>query len=482
MTDTRTKYNIHFTDSICPYLNPYQESHKAKNQQEKKKNNSKAIRLKKVKSREEREKIKIKMLGKPPSTPPLLRLFVVHLICCSRILHVLQYVHCFSFTANMGRVLGPGFEGQFDDFKVSGPVVKYVGPQVGQQTKAPDIDILQTPKWMMYYYGRSKAFNQTEDLINLPSGFVGAAQSMDGKVFNKIDGPIMNGAIFGPSYSKKESEKEKEAFDSLHVGIGDIVQDPLSGLWHMFYFGGDNVKGPTPYGMAKGIHMKIGRAESKDGVTWSRPKRKIGDNSLFEDSNIVLDRGEEGSFDDLFVAWPQICPLPDGSIGMFYHTFNTKTFQFEVGLAASKEGLKGPYIKQGKCNLPRGEKGSYRDLGHATRCCIPNPDPATSDKYKLLMFAECANMAATNSIGLYGSNNGIDWEDMHDGPIFSGAGIDSGRWDAQTLGCPYVVRRDSNLYMYYVGFGKSASEGAAIGSIGLAISEGFDPTKWKRTS
>lgn len=384
----------------------------------------------------------------------------------------------FSFTANMGRVLGPGFDGQFDDFKVSGPVVKCVNEKMTGN--------LEPPKWMMYYYGRSKAFNQTQDLINLPSGFIGAAQSVDGQVFNKIDGPIMNGAIFGPSgQPKDENSLKEEAFDSLHVGIGDIVQDPSSGLWHMFYFGGDNVKGPTPYGLAKGIHMKIGRAESKDGVIWSRPSMKrsgTNDKPLSEKSNIVLDRGEEGAFDDLFVAWPQICPLPDGSIGMFYHTFNTKTFQFEVGLAVSKEGLKGPYIKQGKCNLPQGEKGSYRDLGHATRCCIPNPDPGTNSKYKLLMFAECANMAATNSIGLYGSNNGIDWEDMHDGPVFSGAGIDSGRWDAQTLGCPYVVKRDSSLYMYYVGFGKSSSEGAAIGSIGLATSEGFDPTKWKRIS
>jgi hypothetical protein len=34
--------------------------------------------------------------------------------------------------------------------------------------------------------------------------------------------------------------------------------------------------------------------------------------------------------------------------------------------------------------------------------------------------------------------------------------------------------------MYYVGFTESSSEGAALGCIGLAVSDGMDFTKWKR--
>lgn len=44
---------------------------------------------------------------------------------------------------------------------------------------------------------------------------------------------------------------------------------------------------------------------------------------------------------------------------MFYHTFNTQTFGFEVGLATSEKGRK--WEKQGPVRgLTRGERGSYR--------------------------------------------------------------------------------------------------------------------------
>ena len=38
----------------------------------------------------------------------------------------------------------------------------------------------------------------------------------------------------------------------------------------MYYFGGDGEYGPTPYGKARGIYMRIGKAVSKDGVKWTR--------------------------------------------------------------------------------------------------------------------------------------------------------------------------------------------------------------------
>ena len=151
-----------------------------------------------------------------------------------------------------------------------------------------------------------------------------------------------------------------------------------------------------------------------------------------------------------------------------------------------------------------------RDLGHATRCVIKDP----AGRKKLLMFAECANTQNSNCIAVYGSDDGLSWKDMHaaDAPAYRGAGLGTGRWDAQALGCPSVIVRDGRFYMYYVGafgglgcglsviydacsfvsysyttlptqhagFTESSSEGAALGCIGLAVSDGFDFTKWKR--
>lgn len=50
---------------------------------------------------------------------------------------------------DVGKILGPGPAGAWDDYKVSGPVVRADPGGAG---------------WNMFYYGRSKAFNQTADL------------------------------------------------------------------------------------------------------------------------------------------------------------------------------------------------------------------------------------------------------------------------------------------------------------------------------
>lgn len=353
---------------------------------------------------------------------------------------------------DVGKILGPGVGGAWDDYKVSGPVVRQS----------------RDGSWNMWYYGRSKEFNKTADLINLPSGHIGLSHSKDGLTdFARVKGPLLDGAVFGPS----SNEAGGEAFDFLHVGIGDIVWEEARQQWVMYYFGGDGEYGPTPYGQARGIYMKIGKAESPDGVQWSRAP------------GVLLDKGAAGDFDALFVGWPQVVDfgkanvIPGVKQGMFYHTFNAVTFGFEIGLATSSDTTGNKWIKRGPIHLPRGAPGSYCDLGHATRCVIPDP----ANRKKLLMFAECANTQNSNCIAVYGSNDGLLWENMHPaGPVFVGAGKGSGRWDAQALGCPSVTVRDDCFYMYYVGFTESSSEGAALGCIGLAVSDGMDFTKWKR--
>lgn len=103
-----------------------------------------------------------------------------------------------------------------------------------------------------------------ESTVNLPSGYIGLARSSDGRGFSRVAGPVAGGAIFGPS------AEEQGGFDDLHVGIGDVQWDAQAQKWVMYYFGGDGSYGPTPYGQARGIFMKIGAAESADGLHWTR--------------------------------------------------------------------------------------------------------------------------------------------------------------------------------------------------------------------
>lgn len=110
--------------------------------------------------------------------------------------------------------------------------------------------------------------------VNLPSGHIGLAQSADGLSFTRTKGSVAGGAVFGPY------DSDRTAFDNLHVGIGDVQWDAKQQKWIMYYFGGNDEYGPTPYGMAKGIYMKIGKAESADGLSWTRQP------------SVLLDRGK----------------------------------------------------------------------------------------------------------------------------------------------------------------------------------------------
>jgi hypothetical protein len=53
--------------------------------------------------------------------------------------------------------------------------------------------------------------------VNLPSGHVGLAESPDGLRFKRVPGKVAGGAVLGP-----REDNEDQAFDSLHVGIGDV--------------------------------------------------------------------------------------------------------------------------------------------------------------------------------------------------------------------------------------------------------------------
>ena len=69
----------------------------------------------------------------------------------------------------------------------------------------------------MYYYGNAGSWNRGIKTF-LPSGWIGLAESTDGIQWKKVRGTAAaDGCILAPS-------KEEETWDSVQVGLGDVVR------------------------------------------------------------------------------------------------------------------------------------------------------------------------------------------------------------------------------------------------------------------
>lgn len=341
-----------------------------------------------------------------------------------------------------GLLLGPGPEGSWDSERVSGPRV----------VRGDD------GLWRMWYYGRDPAFDRA---INLPTGRIGLATSRDGLAWERVRGPLTRGAVFEP-------HPDDRRFDSGHVGVSDVHW--RDGLWWMWYFGGSQVVqqfGPQSF---KGMDLRPGLALSRDGQQWLRvegPHR-----------GALLDVGRPGEFDMVFCGWPQVVAGPDG-LRMYYHTLNPMR-GFCVGVALSDDGLR--WRKHGEVLGP-GAKGAFDEQGAATRTVIQHGG-------RWLMFYEGVREGGYRSIGLAVSDDGLAWRreagPEADGSVFAHAPKGSGRWDAFAIGTPCIVPMpDGTLRMYYIGSNEVAESGgvdelALRHQIGLAISDGRDPTRWRR--
>ena len=138
--------------------------------------------------------------------------------------------------AGPGKIFGPGPSGWWDSERVS----------------CPRVLRNRSGGWLMWYYGRDPDFNRQ---VTLPSGRVGLAKSDDGISWERVRGPLTNGAVFEPDI-------DATRFDSAHVGISDIHW--RDGQYWMWYLGGDMA------GKRAGFPLRPGCAVSSDGLNWSR--------------------------------------------------------------------------------------------------------------------------------------------------------------------------------------------------------------------
>jgi hypothetical protein len=339
-----------------------------------------------------------------------------------------------------GLVLGPGPAGWWDSERVSCPRV----------LRMPD------GTWKMWYYGRDPAFDRE---INMQTGRVGLAESKDGFHWKRVKGPLTMGSVFEPSSGDR--------FDNGHVGSTDIHYE--DGVYTMWYNAGDQsmmqIPGPQGVMKLKGMEMRVGRAESADGIHWTRIDGPF--------RGAWLDHGAMTDWDPLMTNGPQVVDGLDGTWRMYYHTYNPMKGGFLIGLAVSTDlrtwEKKGPVLGPGPA-------GSWYDMGPSVHHVLRIRD-------RWVMFFEALDKTMHYCIGVASSSDGFAWSTEPD-LVFQHAPRGSGAWDAQAVGTPWVVPMEDGSYrMYYVGMNEAGAGAGELGvkaNIGVALSDGPNYRKWRR--
>jgi hypothetical protein len=372
----------------------------------------------------------------------------------------------FAATASLARLAQAGAKGPTGDALWAQPGVVLDVAAAG----AWDSKSISTPRvireadgtWKMWYHGRDANFDKR---INLPTGHIGLATSRDGIAWTRVKGPLPNGAVMSPS-------EDPAAWDSGHVGIGDIRRTEDG--YEMWYFAGDRnafMLGPRAL---VGFPTHVGRAVSKDGLNWRRvPGPQNG--AWFR-------AGAPGSFDQIYIGWPQMLRDADGTMNLYYHTLAGPE-RFVAALAVSKDGgqtwdRKGPILR-------RGPAGDFDEGGVACRQVFTHNG-------KRYMVFEAFQATNRSCIGLAESADGLAWTKIR-GPQEKGSILAAGppqqnRWDGAGLGTPWIVPAgDGRLFMYFVGATENPNpqpgvmdENAITHRFGLAVCDGKDLTRWKR--
>ncbi|CAL1126331.1 unnamed protein product [Cladocopium goreaui] len=274
-------------------------------------------------------------------------------------------------------------------------------------------------QWRMWYYGRAGTEWAKGLKAFLPTGRIGCATSSDGLKWRRCKGPLEGGAVLDPS---------EDAFDSVHVGVGDVVQLPNGTLW-MYYFGGGLDGLPN-----QGIRMQIGLATSEDGLKWQRA----------EGGQPVLSPGDEEDFDALFVAWPRVLPpwltkgvkgIPKNQWYMSYHTakFESTGLRWTAGAAFSPDGI---HWKKAGPVLGPSSSGSWDSCGVGVRHLVVKENALT-------MLYEAVDDRGDHACGLAYSEDGVVWQRQDvpgraaGGPILQKG--EDGDWDSRVVGTPYLV-------------------------------------------
>lgn len=338
-----------------------------------------------------------------------------------------------------GLIMGTGEEGRCDDFRLGGPTVRWVEAE---------------KSWFMWYYARDRQFPEGIAPA-LGTGRIALAKSKDGIRWERFDGPSEHGAVMSWS-------DDPDAFDSTHVGIGDITRH--RDKWLMWYFGGDRStpsNGPDVYHF-QGYRMRPGLAISDNGVNWERVRGSGSGGAL-------VDIG-----DNIYGAFPN--SFYDGKRHIMQYTTVDKDAALWRTIVCVSEDLKDWEVL-GDIEW-ESDPNYYNSAGIATRQVIRNP--IRRGRKWLMIYAGLdgrEEAAGRRSVNVADSDDGIRWRRLFHHPIFTFG--QRGSWDDVGIAYPQLVTYKDELRMYYYGFSHPDNPRRTRG-IGLAISKTGDIRDLKR--
>jgi predicted GH43/DUF377 family glycosyl hydrolase len=232
------------------------------------------------------------------------------------------------------------------------------------------------------------------------------------------------------------------SWDDRYVAASSVLYDGFE--YHMWYQGHDGSK------------IRIGYANSSDGINWIKPIVGLIDYGGYN-NNIVLDLGSPGSWDDNMVSQPTV--VFDGSIyHMWYAGNNPGNIQF--GYANSTD--KVTWVRYPDPVLSKGGLNQWDDAYiHGPRVLY---DGAV---FHMWYYGDDGS---NGRIGYAISSDGINWIKNVDNPVLDIG--PPGSWDDNRVSSPAVIFKGNIYHMWYTG-----NDGSNI-TMGYAISpDGINWTK-----
>lgn len=345
--------------------------------------------------------------------------------------------------AAAGLILTESDAPRCDDFRVGGPVVRW-----------DDSSNL----WRMWYYCRSRNF--PDDLAPaFGTGSIATAVSRDGIAWKRVEGCLGQGAVMEPASAA-------DAFDSTHIGTGDVIR--RGNRWLMVYFGGNGEIPPdtiAPYAYP-GYRIRLGLAESADGMSWSR----------------IEGAGTQGAIIDIppgsvYAAFPGLVASAEGFLVHFTTIDNLGQYH-RTRCARSDDLRLWTHLKEFRFEsdpLP------HESAGIVTRDIVENPTDLPG-RWLMLYTAHDGRpeTSGRRSICAAVSDDLQRWKRVSGRPVFTVG--PRGSWDSGGVAVPRLVVAGDELRLYYYGWSISPDGEPRTRGVGCASSSRGDLGRFRRIS
>ncbi len=331
-----------------------------------------------------------------------------------------------------GLILSPSQSLRCDDFRIGGAVVRWDE---------------SASCWRMWYYCRSSVFPDTVAPA-FGTGAIATAVSEDGVHWHREDGPLAGGAVFLPS-------DDPNAFDSTHVGTGDVIRH--RDRWLMAYFGGND---EVPSGAKEmythpGYLCRLGLAESADGINWTRLPGQATGGAIAE-----VDKSS------VYAAFPSLVVLDDGL--MIHYTSVDKLGRYHSTKVLRSQNLES-WQAAPDFTFER-DALLHESAGIVNRDIVENPF-GEHGRWLMVYTARDGRPETTErrSICAAYSDDLIAWRHHSPLPFFT-VGT-QGAWDSAGVATPKLVVTPEDFRLYYYGWSNSSHAGHPARGIGCAVSE-----------